>query len=141
MKRVRINEGYVGLVFRNGNYKRVITAGVYWLGIYDAVYIYNMARPFQPGVELELLLKDETLKSMIEIVEVKDTEIAIQYDSGNFVSVLKPRKHVFWKGLKDYSFVKADLTKVDITENVSVDIIKLAEFVPYVRVCKVESFE
>ncbi|MEQ8476321.1 slipin family protein [Fulvivirga sp.] len=141
MKRVRINEGYVGLVFRNGNYKRVITAGVYWLGIYDAVYIYNMAKPFQPGVELELLLKDETLKSMLEIVEVKDTEIAIQYDSGNFLSVLKPGKHVFWKGLKDYSFVKADLTKVDITEKVNVDIIKLAEFVPYVRVCKVESFE
>lgn len=141
MKRVRINEGYVGLVFRNGDYKRVITAGVYWLGINDAVYIYNMARSFQPNVELELLLKDELLKSMLEIVDVKDTEIAIQYESENFVFVLKPGRYIFWKGLKDYAFVKADISKVDITEDLNIDLIKRAEFVPYVRVCKVESFE
>ena len=31
MKRIRINTGKIGLVFRNGNYRKVVTEGAYWL--------------------------------------------------------------------------------------------------------------
>ena len=41
----------------------------------------------------------------------------------------------------EYSFVRADLSKVDITEKIDLLAIKRRELVPYVRVCKVESFE
>jgi hypothetical protein len=31
MKRVRINAGNVGLVFKNGDYQSVITQGIHWM--------------------------------------------------------------------------------------------------------------
>ncbi|MDH5380279.1 MAG: slipin family protein [Cyclobacteriaceae bacterium] len=141
MKRVRINEGKVGLVFRNGNYRKVITAGAYWLWITDEVFIYDMARPFEPKTDLDILLKDEALKSMLTVVDVKDTQLAVQFEKQNFKAILKSGIYAFWKGLKDYSFVMVDITKVDITEGINIEVVNRSEFLPYVRVCKIESFE
>lgn len=141
MRRVRMNAGKVGLVFRNGDYLRVLTEGVYWVRLNDSVITYNLAQPFYAPIELEILLKDEMLKSMLTIVEVKDTQLAVQYERDNFIAVLKPGRYAFWKGLKDYSFVMIDISKVDITEDVEITTVKRAEFVPFVRVCKVESYE
>jgi hypothetical protein len=31
MKRVRINTGKIGLVFKNENYKQVLTEGTWWI--------------------------------------------------------------------------------------------------------------
>ena len=39
MKRVRINAGKVGLVFRKGDYQRVITQGTHWLFLNQIVLI------------------------------------------------------------------------------------------------------
>ncbi len=141
MKRVRINEGRAGLVYRNGNYLKTLKAGVYWVLPFDKVYTFDMARPFVPETDLELLLRDESLASMLEIVDVADTELVLQFERGKFTGILTPGRYAFWKGLKEYSFVTADLSKVDITEDIAIDIIKRKELVPYVRVCRVESYE
>ena len=53
MKRIRINKGTIGLVFRKGDYKRILTEGIHWLGINEKVTVYNLAKPFTPEVELK----------------------------------------------------------------------------------------
>ena len=141
MKRIRINAGKIGLVFKNDDYKKVITEGNYWLYPFETVVQYDMSRPFYPAIELNLLLRDEALAKHLQIVEVKDNEIALQYEDMNFKGVLTPGKYAFWKGVVAYSFVKADLSKIEITEAIDLLAIKRKELVPFVRVCKVESFE
>ncbi len=141
MKRIRINEGKVGLVFRKGDYRTVITAGTYWVSIFDQVIEYDLAKPFIAPKELNILLKDNKLASLLEIIDVKDNEIAMKYEDGNFKTVLPPGKYAFWKGLIDYKFVKADLSKIEITEPVDLTVMKRKELVPYIRVCKVETYE
>lgn len=141
MKRVRINIGKVGLVFRNGNYNRVIDAGVSWLLFNEVVHIYDLAKPFHSAIELNILLQDEKLANRLIVVEVRDSEIALQYENGNLKGILTAGRHAFWKGLIDYKFVKADLSKVEITEHIDLDSMKRKELVPYIRVCKIESYE
>jgi regulator of protease activity HflC (stomatin/prohibitin superfamily) len=141
MKRIRINTGKIGLVFRNGNYNRVITEGSYWLTPFEEVTLYDMSRQFHPSIELNILLKDDRLASWLQIVELKDNEIALQYENGNFKAILTPGRYAFWKGATEFAFVKADLSKVEITENIDLESAKRKEFVPYIRVCKVESYE
>ena len=104
MKRIRINTGKIGLVFRNGNYKRTVTEGVYWILPLDVVYTYDMSKPFHPSIELNILLKDERLAGMLTVVEVKDNEIALQYENGNFKNVLVPGRYAYWKGSTDFTF-------------------------------------
>ena len=141
MKRIRINAGKVGLVFRKGDYNRVITEGAYWIGLSEKVVLYDMTKPFHPFVELNLLLEDERLKSMLDLIEIKDNEIAFKYENGNFKGVLAPGRYAFWKWVNNFTFVKADLGKIEITEDLDLLTMKRKELVPYIRVCKVESYE
>ena len=41
MKRVIINKGKIGLVFKKGNYKRVLTEGMYWIAPNKRVFLYD----------------------------------------------------------------------------------------------------
>lgn len=142
MQRIRINAGKIGLVFRtSGEYKRVLTEGVYWIFPFEQVVQYDLAKPFYPSIDLNVLLRDERLVELLIIVEVQDNELALQYEDGNFKAVLTAGKHVFWKGLIAYSFVKVDLSKIKITEAVDLLAIKRKELVPYVRMLVVESYE
>ncbi|WP_420316092.1 slipin family protein [Ekhidna sp.] len=142
MQRIRINAGQIGLVYRtSGGYKRVITEGVYWIFPYEQVVKYDLAKPFYPSIDLNVLLRDERLAEHLMIVEVRDNELALQYEDGRFKAVLTTGKHAFWKGLIEYSFVKVDLSKIEITEAVDLLSIKRKELVPYVRMLTVESYE
>lgn len=141
MKRIRVNAGKIGLVFKKGDYKRVITTGTHWLTPFKKVAIYDLAKPFYPSIELNVLLRDEELAKHLTIIEVSDNELAIQYENSNFKAVLAPGRYAFWKGLVDYTFVKADLSKIEITGAIDLLAIKRKELVPYVRVCKVDSFQ
>ena len=141
MKRIRINTGRIGLVFRNGNYKRVVTEGVYWLLPNEDVFQYDMTKPFHPSTDLNILLKDEQLANLLTVVEVRDNEIVLQYENKNFKNVLGPGRYAYWKGVIEYAFIKADLSKIDITENIDLESAKRKELVPYIRVCKIDSFE
>jgi len=141
MKRIRINTGKIGLVFRNGNYRKVVTEGAYWFLPNEDVFEYDMTKPFHPSIDLNILLKDEQLATMLTVVEVKDNEIVLQYENGNFKNVLGPGRFAYWKGVTDYSFIKADLSKIEVTENIDTNTIMRKEVLPYVRVYAVESFE
>jgi len=44
MKKIRINAGKVGLVFKNGDYKRVLTEGVYWLRFRESVNVISSGK-------------------------------------------------------------------------------------------------
>src|SRR5687767_14833161 len=141
MKRIRINTGKIGLVFRNSNYRKVVTEGAYWLLPNEDVFQYDLTKPFHPSIDLNILVKDEQLANMLTVVEVRDNEIALQYENGNFKNVLAPGRYAYWKGVTDYAFIKADLSKIDITENIDLESAKRKELVPYIRVCKIDSFE
>ena len=136
-----MSAGTIGLVFKKGDYQRVITEGAHWLSFFETVTQYNLAEPFTPTVALNVLLRDNRLAEHLIVVEVGDHEIALQYEHGNFQKVLPPGRYAFWKGVVDYSFVKADISKVEITEAVDLLAIKRRELAPYVRTCRVEAHE
>ncbi|MFN7493530.1 MAG: slipin family protein [Cyclobacteriaceae bacterium] len=141
MKRVRINQGNVGLVFKDNNYQRVITEGEYWFWWGETIYAYDQSKPFHSAVELNLLLRDEKLAAMLQVVEVRDTEIVWHYENGNFKAVLTPGRYAFWKGVMNYSFTRIDLSKVDIIEAVDANLFSRKEIAPFVRAFVVEAYE
>ncbi|WP_109833335.1 slipin family protein [Reichenbachiella versicolor] len=141
MKRIRINAGYIGLVFKSGDYKRVLQEDLHWVSPFETVTQFSMSQPFYPSIDLNILLRDNELEALIEIIEVSDNEIAIVYENGNFKNIITPGKHAYWKGVVEYSFKKIDLTKIEITEGIDLLALKRREMVPYVRVCKVDAYE
>ncbi len=141
MRRVRINTGNIGLVFKNGELKRVLKAGAHWISMLETVEAFSMAKPFLPRQDLIVLLQNEQLRSVLEIIEVADNELMLRFENNNFKTVLLPGIYAFFKGLITFSFTRIDLSKVEITEIVNSAVLKSPAILPYIRVIQVASNE
>lgn len=140
MKRVKINAYQIGLVFKDGVYQKMLKEGKYWLWNETAI-LYDLNKPFHPFVDLNILLQDAALANELHVVEVKDNEIALQYENGLLKNVLTAGRYTFWKGIIHYEFVKADISKIEITENISRAVLQHKLVAPFVRSYTVESYE
>jgi len=141
MKRVKINAYQIGLVFKNGEYKKMLREGAYWFWLDEKVMIYDMTKQFVAPIELNILLQDAALAGALQVVEVKDNEIVLQYENSLLNKVLTAGRYAFWKGIINCEFVKADISKIEITENISRAILQNRLVAPYVRSYTVESYE
>ncbi|MDP5231460.1 MAG: slipin family protein [Cellulophaga sp.] len=141
MKKVRINAGKVGLVFKKGDYQKVLTQGTHWLGFYNDVLMYDLTKIFVAPVALEILVRDKELASMIHYIEVKDAELALVSENGNLKHVLHAGKYAFWKSLINYEFAMVDLSTIDIANNISKTMLSQAILRAYVRTIEVAAYE
>jgi hypothetical protein len=141
MKRVRINAYQVGLVLKRGVYQRMLTEGKYWIRPSETVYVYDVTKPFAAPIELNILLQDAQLAEALIVVDVKDNEIVLQYENGLLKQVLTPGHYTFWKSVINYDFIRADTSKIEITENIDRSVLTNRLMANYVRSITVESYE
>ncbi|MGV3696511.1 slipin family protein [Flavobacterium sp.] len=140
-KVVRINAFQVGLIFKNGKLTKVVQENGNFLFVDKDVLVYDMDRMFVPPIELNILLQNEVLASLLEVVEVADNEIALQFVNGNFKEVLTAGRYAFWKGYTVNEFIKVDLSKVYITEQIPMALFENIKLRNYIRCYTVLSFE
>lgn len=140
MKYVTINAHTMGLIFRNGAYKKTLSEGNHWLMPFENLQQFDMTQPFVSPVHLDILLKDEIMKSQLEIIEVQDNEIVLRYEDGLFKTVLTAGKYAFWKEIIKYKFVRIDTSKIEITEEIPLNIL-VNKLGAYIRAYTVESHE
>jgi len=140
MKWVKINAYEVGLVFKDGAYKRMLKEGNYLIWNQEVVK-YNLAAPFVAPVELNILLKDAELAEALYVVEVKDNEIVLQYENGLLKTVLTAGRYTYWKSIVNYAFVRAEINKIEIDPSIDRNILQSRAVAPFVRSYTVESYE
>jgi regulator of protease activity HflC (stomatin/prohibitin superfamily) len=141
MKKVKVNAYQVGLVFKNGEYQRLLLTGKYWFWKNEDVYIYDITKQFVTPIELNILLQDKVLAEILQVVEVKDNEIMLQYENGLLKAIMVAGRYTFWKSVVQYEFIRADISKIEITENIDRAVLMSKLVSPYVRTVTVESYE
>ncbi|HNR15957.1 MAG TPA: slipin family protein [Chitinophagaceae bacterium] len=141
MKKVKLNSYQAGLVFKNGEHQKMLLTGTYWFWKNEQVYIYDITKQFMPPVELNILLQDERLADILQVVEVKDNEIVLQYENGLMKQVLTAGRYAFWKSVVKYDFIRADISQVEIADNIDRSVLAKAPVSAYVRNAEVQSFE
>ena len=141
MKKVKLNAYQIGLVFKNGEYQKMLVAGTYWFWKNEAVYVYDITKQFESPIELNILLQDKVLVDILQIVEVKDNEIALQYENGLLKSVMTAGRYVFWKSVVQREFIKADISNVEIADNIDRSLLAKAPLNAWVRMYEVQSYE
>ncbi|BAV09340.1 SPFH domain / Band 7 family protein [Filimonas lacunae] len=142
MKRVKIEALEVALVFRNGVYQKMLTEGTYWITWSQTIKMYDITKPFYPSCELNVLLQDNILKEALQVVEVKSTELVLRYENGLLKEVLTAGRYTYWKNSPIvYDFVKADISKPEITEPIGEDAFTSALLAPFIKNVLVESYE
>jgi hypothetical protein len=138
---VKVNAYQVGLVFKDGVYQRMLTTGKYWFWAGQKVMLYDITRPFIAPIELSILLQDDALANILHVVEVNDNEIVLQFENGLLKQVLTAGRYTFWKSVINYDFIRADISKIEITENMERAVLVNKLVAPYVRSVTVESYE
>ena len=141
MKRVKINAWKKGLVFRDGNFRKLLNEGVHWIRITDQVVEYDMSKQFYSACNINILLSNVDFVNAIILVEVKDNEIALKYENGLFIEVLTAGRYIFWKGLVNYQFNIIDLNKIEVDASIEKAVLLNKLVISYVRVYTVESYE
>lgn len=141
MRRITIDANRVGLVYKHGRIERVLQSGKHWLGFGERVDINNMSQHYIPVVELDIALQNSDFAALIHIIDVKDNELVLVYQNGNFKSVLTAGRHAIWKGLADYKFVQADTSNIEIEAAIDRNLLEKQPLLNYIRSYKVESFE
>ena len=103
MKFVKILPYTVGFVYRKETFLRALTEGTYFIKPSESLRFYDMSKEFSCTTELEILLKDEAIKELLEVINIEDDQVGLYYEDKNFKKVLTPGRYVFWKNIKKYN--------------------------------------
>ena len=104
---VEINDREVGLVYKNGNISGVLAPGkrqLYWRGPIEVnVVRYDISKEFEiPAAIAKVLVRAKQplasqVADAVTAAEVPDTAFGMLSVDGEFVRVLEPGLHAFWK--------------------------------------------
>jgi SPFH domain / Band 7 family len=139
MKNVNVKEGQIGLVFKKDKYLNILSGGTYWFWKGEKVYVYDKGTAFTSPINANVLLQNSEIVAELDIVEIADNEMVLQFEENRFKAVLTTGKHLFWKGLVNNTFVKIDTSSIEIDE--SIDKQLLTRISHFVRSYTVESYE
>ncbi|WP_437921936.1 slipin family protein [Sphingobacterium sp. LRF_L2] len=141
MKRVTISINHVGLVVKNNNVLRLLTAGKHWLGFRERIEIYDLSIPFSTKHAIDVLLQLNGFSDVVEIVEVADDEICLVFVNNNFHKVLPAGRHVFWKSLDRYRFQIESIATIEIPPTVGRLLLEKQPLASYIRQYTLEPSE
>ncbi|QKZ15266.1 slipin family protein [Spirosoma sp. KUDC1026] len=146
MKTVHIQTWQIGLVFKQGGFKRLLSEGTHWLWPGETVHTYNRGERLQnPPVDLAILMTYPDVAAVLDVITVPNNEIALQYELTDsvrlFRAVLPAGRWAFWKGVKQYEYVKADLSQIVIPDTIALSSLLSTSLSSYVRSFTVEAHE
>lgn len=111
MKKVTVKDNQRGLLFKNGKYIGILTAGKYRQTRGRTVEICFVNSPVEPrGCSLETLLADKDAEKELFAVTVPEQKVALIFKDGKFINVCKCGKYAFWKAQNTYEAVFADIS-------------------------------
>lgn len=119
MKKVIINENQRGLLFKNGRYAKMLTAGKYYVcGGYE-IEVLKMDKPIiSDKCSTDIILNDKAVARDVSVIEVADNELALHFVNGKFDSVLCRGKHVFWSVVDKHEYKIVNVSTPEVSDDV-----------------------
>ena len=116
--KVIINENEKGLLFKNGKFVKILSAGKYcdWG---KTIEILPASEKIESDfASVENLLKYENFKSETTTIEVPDCAIALRFVSGRFVEVLPTGKYAFFTSAGESEFIIESLATPEVSDKI-----------------------
>lgn len=137
---MKVNANQIALVLKNKAFKQLLGEGSYGFWGNEEIYLYEKGTAFDAPIELNALLQYTEVANALDVIEVNDNQLMVQFEDNRFKTVFAPGKYAFWKGVTHYTYTAIDLSKIEITEAFSLQLIS-TKLLPYVRSYSVEAYE
>jgi regulator of protease activity HflC (stomatin/prohibitin superfamily) len=104
LHRIKIRSYELGLVFRDGEFARLLGPGRRW--IIDPlgrtqVQVVSQRAPWLVHEQLDQIVKSGVLEGRALVLDLKDHERALVWIDGRFSHILPPGQHAFWTGQRE----------------------------------------
>ena len=118
MKKLAINNQEVGVSIKNNEVNKIYTKGNYWIFFNKQTTIFNVNEIIDEKCH-SIILENETLKSMVEFIEVLHNEVLIVYKNNQFHQSFVNKNVMIWKNTTQLKTSKFDLNATDLITNLS----------------------
>jgi len=101
--KVKIRSFEKGLLFRNGEFERLLDAGKHWFfDPFDEIRVdvVSMRDPWLVHDQLDVIVKSGALAGQAMVVDLEDTQRALVRIDGRFDRVLIPGLYALWTGFR-----------------------------------------
>jgi len=114
-KRYKIRTYEMGLLFRDGEFQGLLTAGTHWF--FDPlgkvrVDVVSQRAPWLVHEKLDLIVKSGALAECAVVLDLKDTERALVWIDNRFSHVLPAGQYAYWTGQKPVRVEVIDIRPV-----------------------------
>ena len=115
IKRIKIRSYEKGLLFREGDFAKLLDQGAHWL--FDPlgkvrVDVVSQRDPWLAHEKLDLIVKSGRLQDQATIVDLKDHERALVWIENRFSHILPPGLYAYWNGQKQVRIEVIDTRNV-----------------------------
>ena len=129
------------LVFKNGRLVNVLDEGTHWVNPFATIVRYDVTELFYHQTDLDLLLQCDALADRMNVVTIADHEIAIEYKSDNYNTVLNPGKYAYWNEGNELRHDIIDLNEIEVDSSISRKVLQKPHVAAHLNVYKIDSFE
>ena len=126
MKKLAINNQEIGLTIKNNEVKNIYTKGNYWILFNKNIEKFDINEIIDSKFH-SMILENETLKEMVDFIEVLHNEVLIVYKNNQFHDSFYNKNIMIWKNSTQLKTMKFDLNSTDEIKNLSkreIDILK-----------------
>lgn len=121
----------IGLLFKDQSFIKAVSSGTYRFNAWSGreLICADMRLKFAPqGMGIALFKHDELLMEKLNIVNVKDHEIALHYVDGNFADVLGSGVHAYFNEYYAHTFTMVDTNMPVIADEIDPSIFSKVYF-------------
>lgn len=114
-KYVKIRGYEMGLLFKNGEFCRLLDEGTHWIWNPLGQYVCDVVSKREPWIahaKLDLIVKSGALKGRAEVIELRDHERALVWIENRFHSILISGQYAYWTGQKQVRLEVVDAREV-----------------------------
>lgn len=140
-KRIVIRSYEMGLKFRNGEFKQILSPGIHW--IFDPfnrthVPILSKRDPWLADEQLDEIVRSGQLEGKAEVLDLKDNQRALVWIDGRFTCVLGAGLYAYWTGVRQVRVEIVNAREVRFEHADLKTIVRSAGAQYFLDVCKVE---
>ena len=118
MKKLAINNQEIGIYIKNNEIEKVYTKGNYWILFNKNIEKFNTNELVDEKYHT-MFLENETLKSMVDFIEVLHNEVLIIYKNNQIYDSFYNKNVMIWKNSAQLKAVKFDLNSTEEIKNLT----------------------
>lgn len=141
LRLVNTPKGVISILFRNGRPNQILTEGENWSLKSGSLYQYQLGAKVSLPTTVSLRANLDVLGQYLEVIDLKQSEIAIVLRNGVFEDLLVAGLHAYWKSEDKLELKAYNTQALELSADIDASLRAILSARGFVRVFKVDQGE